>query len=174
LSISPRLRFIKRDAQAKDRPEKRVELTESNSDNAAANFDSNDDDADLFQVKRVYDPNEDKNTSDDEAKEFLAEKKTKTVSKTTLAKRLSKRNMTINKKIRFNDDEDANPIASDDDDQERGVSGINIEERREYLKKQDQIDKELFRQRVKSKHTVSFEFGFDFLRVSLVEIDWIF
>ncbi len=113
-----------------------------------------DEDDDLFQVKRVYDPNED-NTTDGDDQEFKVEKKQKTVSKTTLAKRLTKRNMTINKKIRFNDDEDGNQIASDDDSQEQNVSGINIEERREYLRKQDQIDKELFRQRVKSKHTVS-------------------
>jgi hypothetical protein len=151
LSISPRLRFIKRDSQAKcDQPKKKV--TVGNRAVAAPAFDDNDEDADLFQVKRVYDPNED-DTSD--GQEFLMEKKQKTISKMALAKRLSKRNMTINKKIRFNDDDDGKPIASDTDSQEQNVSGINIDERREHLRKQDQIDKELFRQRVKSKHTVS-------------------
>ncbi|XP_068175532.1 probable ATP-dependent RNA helicase DDX10 [Antennarius striatus] len=77
------------------------------------------------------------------------------------AKKVLKRNFQINTKLTFNEEGDAvqlwppvqRSVTGGGDEEEEGVSGINVEEAKERLRREDQeFDKKEFSRRVKAKH----------------------
>lgn len=82
-------------------------------------------------------------------------------TKYTEAKRVLKKNLQVNQKVIFNEEEEAVQLwppvqrtaREDDDEEEDEASGINVEKARERLKREDQeFDKPEFSRKVKAKH----------------------
>lgn len=121
-------------------------------------------DVDLLTVKRrdVFSLTGEQE-SEEEPDGGSSERKTSQRPKTkyTEAKRVLKKNLQVNKKVIFNEEEEAVQLwppvqrtaREDDDEEEDEASGINLEKARERLKREDQeIDKPEFSRKVKARH----------------------
>ncbi|XP_067674680.1 probable ATP-dependent RNA helicase DDX10 isoform X2 [Haliotis asinina] len=120
-------------------------------------FDVHDDD-ELFKVKRTIHLEEEDSEDEMEKrkKESIVKKKPTTKAKTV--KKLLKKNIQLNTKIKFDDTgEEVSDIYrkpqvkktfEDDDD----LGGINIAAARQRLQEEDKFDKQLHREKVKLKH----------------------
>lgn len=96
-----------------------------------------------------------------EAGEESSKKKLGKETKYKEAKKVLKKNFQVNKKVIFNEDDEAvqlwppvqRAVAADDEEEEEEVSGINVEKARERLKREDQeFDKLEYSRKVKAKH----------------------
>lgn len=117
-------------------------------------------DLDLLTVKRkdVFNLTGDGESSDEPDEDSNMKMETETKFKE--AKKILKRNFQVNTKVTFSEEGQAvqtwPPVqrAVTADDEDEGVSGINMEKARERLKREDQeFDKLEYRRKVKAKHT---------------------
>lgn len=117
-------------------------------------------DLDLLTVKRkdVFNLTGDGESSDEPDEDSNVKVETETKFKE--AKKILKRNFQVNTKVTFSEEGQAvqtwPPVqrAVTADDEDEGVSGINMEKARERLKREDQeFDKQEYRRKVKAKHT---------------------
>ncbi|XP_034093395.1 probable ATP-dependent RNA helicase DDX10 [Gymnodraco acuticeps] len=117
-------------------------------------------DLDLLTVKRkdVFNLTGDGEGSDEPDEDSNVKVETETKFKE--AKKILKRNFQVNTKVTFSEEGQAvqtwPPVqrAVTADDEDEGVSGINMEKARERLKREDQeFDKLEYRRKVKAKHT---------------------
>lgn len=118
--------------------------------------DADTDEEDFLQVKKV-----DVDPGDEPVNEaqVISKKKAKPLTKAAVAKKLLKKKIKVNTKLKFT--EDGNAI----DDEKRdvkselakqfgneNVGGIDIEKAKEVLQEEDKFDKIRFREKVKAKH----------------------
>lgn len=117
-------------------------------------------DADLLTVKRrdVFNL-AGTQESLEEAGGESSKKKPSKETKYKEAKKVLKKNFQVNKKVIFNEDDEAVQLwppvqrAVTEDDEEDEISGINVEKARERLKREDQeFDKLEYSRKVKAKH----------------------
>ncbi|XP_040040752.2 putative ATP-dependent RNA helicase DDX10 [Gasterosteus aculeatus] len=119
-------------------------------------------DLDLLTVKRkdVFNPEGDAEIPAD--LETVSLKKTMKNTKFTEAKKALKRKFQVNTKVAFSEEGQAvqmwppvqRATTQEGEEEEEGVSGINMEKARERLKLEDQqFDKQEYRRKVKAKHT---------------------
>ncbi|KAI9523895.1 hypothetical protein NQZ68_022527 [Dissostichus eleginoides] len=117
-------------------------------------------DLDLLTVKRkdVFNLTGDGESSDEPDEDSNMKMETETKFKE--AKKILKRNFQVNTKVTFSEEGQAVQVwppvqrAVTADDEDEGVSGINMEKARERLKREDQeFDKLEYRRKVKAKHT---------------------
>lgn len=93
------------------------------------------------------------------------QEKAKLISKTSLAKILLRKKIKVNTKVTFNDDDEQVAASdserslngeeqTDDDDtgDENSGGGINIEAAKERMKKEDKVDRQRERKRIREKH----------------------
>ena len=103
-------------------------------------------------------------------------KKIKIKSKAAVVKAIKKKNLKVNEKVQF--DDEGNVIRTNINQRniledyakemeekpvekkpgEKQYGGIDIEEAKEFLKREQEVDKKLFRERIKREHRVSLEF----------------
>ena len=157
LVITPRVRFIERKINNPDkhkRPESsKVHLTRINTDKIEihqSDDEDKQDEDDLFQVKKVWRFDQDDAGEGSSEKPKLPQpselnRKNKATTKATLAKRLLKKNIQLNKKTTF-DDEGAPEKDLPDNYDELEKSGINIEISKKLMEEQDKIDKQNYRE----------------------------
>lgn len=117
-------------------------------------------DADLLTVKRkdVFNLTEKQQSLEDPDVQSSRRKSKETKYKE--AKRVLKKNLKVNKKVVFNEEEVAVQLwppvqrtVTEDNEEEDEVSGINVEKARERLKREDQeVDKLEYSRKVKAKH----------------------
>ncbi|XP_046565409.1 probable ATP-dependent RNA helicase DDX10 isoform X2 [Haliotis rubra] len=116
------------------------------------------DDEDLFKVKRTIHLEEDDSEDEMEKRKKESIVKKKPTTKATTVKKLLKKNIQLNTKIKFDDTgEEVSDIYKkpqvkktfeDDDD----LGGINIAAARQRLQEEDKFDKQLHREKVKLMH----------------------
>ena len=139
------------------------------------NVDEDEDDDNLFVIKaRPYSKSgiqdNDNNEDDDDNFDDLEKKKIKVKTKASIVKLIKKKNIKVNDKIQF--DEEDNIIIDninrrrdeyvfDEEKKEASAhSGINIEEAKKYLEGEKEIDKKIFRERIKRQHRVNIFYVF--------------
>lgn len=118
-------------------------------------------DADLLTVKRkdVFNLAGTQESLEEEGGESSKKKHGKE-TKYKEAKKVLKKNFQVNKKVVFNEDDEAVQLwppvqraVTEDDEEEDEISGINVEKARERLKREDQeFDKPEYSRKVKAKH----------------------
>ncbi|XP_062575226.1 probable ATP-dependent RNA helicase DDX10 [Saccostrea cucullata] len=119
------------------------------------NFDLDDDNSDLFTVKRRVLPDTD---SEDEKrdKSVKKEKDKKPLSKFALAKKLQKKNVKVNTKVTFDEEgetvTDVLKKSTVEDEEEEDEGGIDIAAARQRMIEEDKIDKQIYTERIKQKH----------------------
>lgn len=126
-----------------------------------ADFEDDLTDADLLTVKRKDVFNlAGTQESLEEAGGESSKKKPSQETKYKEAKKVLKKNFQVNKKVIFNEDDEAVQLwppvqraVTEDDEEEDEISGINVEKARERLKREDQeFDKLEYSRKVKAKH----------------------
>lgn len=172
LVITPRVRFVERKLVAKDK-EKKVKPKKEEIKKKEISKDEMDlddqlqlgeepegDDDDLFQVKSTWTP--DTEDTDKEPQSATTVDKLHKIksgkSKATLAKRLLKKNIQLNTKIRF--DDNLQPVLDPTTQQtselvkelDKVASGIDIEIVKKVMEEEDKIDKKHYRELIKEKH----------------------
>ncbi|XP_061713973.1 probable ATP-dependent RNA helicase DDX10 [Cydia pomonella] len=124
------------------------------------NFHNDDDDSDeddFLQVKKTnVDIEDDTIVEEDEHK---SKKKSKPLTKAAIAKKLLKKKIKVNTKVKFTEEGEALDDEKKDVKSElakkfvnENVGGIDIEMAKEVLKEEDKFDKIRFREKVKAKH----------------------
>ncbi|XP_071498064.1 probable ATP-dependent RNA helicase DDX10 [Diadema antillarum] len=126
-----------------------------------------DEDEDALLVKKSSSATEQIGATGDDDDEDLAvperrsKKSDKPLTKYALAKKIRKKNLTINTKKIFDEDGEvqaqwppAQPTKASrlhDDEEEEG-GGIDIEKAKQFMAEEDKHDKQLFKERIKAKH----------------------
>jgi len=172
LSVAPRIRFLnakgnqsqkqaqKRKADEDEQDEESDEESgeEQSGEEEAVNYDEEDD---LFTVKRVFNAQQDS----DEDQETLVDanntkKLNKVITKASIAKRVKKKQIVANQKIEYDEEGEVvnqgiNTIKTKivDEPNAKEIGGIDIEKARQLLRAEDKFDKDLYRQKIKQKHT---------------------
>ncbi|XP_071955371.1 probable ATP-dependent RNA helicase DDX10 [Antedon mediterranea] len=127
----------------------------------AKTFESSDeeDEDNLFTVKQkdVFGTKTYEET-DSEVEEMM-KKKSKTLTKAAMVKKIRKKKLVVNTKVIFDDEGEVaeqwpKPQVAKEgkDDEEEDEGGINIQKAKSFLQEEDKHDKELFKQRVREKH----------------------
>lgn len=97
----------------------------------------------------------------EEPEEERSKRRTSRETKYKEAKKVLKKNFQVNKKVVFNEEEEAvqlwppvqRTVGGEEDEEEDEVSGIDVEKARERLKREDQeVDKPEYSRKVKAKH----------------------
>ncbi|KAH7644170.1 atp-dependent rna helicase ddx10-like protein [Dermatophagoides farinae] len=162
LLTAPRVRFIERKmaAHAKNQPPvKNIEIKQNHAVTINEQNDDDDGDSDfddLFQVKKYeFQDNNDEMVHVD----LNQSKRKKQLTRAAVSKRLLKKNIPLNSKIKFDDDCNAiqegiprkqtSELTKKLDEIE---SGIDIELAKQIMKEEDIIDKKLYRDLIKEKH----------------------
>ncbi|XP_075155688.1 putative ATP-dependent RNA helicase DDX10 [Haematobia irritans] len=132
--------------------------------------DSESDDEDFIKIKRVdHDIKGSQHLGENDGDDGIANdlpppvlrKKEKLVTKAALAKKAIKKNLTVNEKVKFDEDghEIADPrkqlqseLAKEYESKVNTAGGINIEMAKQLLQEEDKFDKQRFRSLVKQKH----------------------
>ncbi|XP_022292440.2 putative ATP-dependent RNA helicase DDX10 [Crassostrea virginica] len=121
------------------------------------NFNLDDDNEDLFTVKRTILPDSDS----EEEKGGISvkeEKEKKAQTKYALAKKLQKKNVKVNTKVTFDEEGEAvtdvmkKSTVEEDEEEEEEEGGIDIAAARQRMLEEDKIDKQIYRERIKQKH----------------------
>ncbi|XP_064627994.1 probable ATP-dependent RNA helicase DDX10 [Lineus longissimus] len=122
-------------------------------------FGIDDDDDELFTVKKgvaISSSDEDEATIAKILEESKRGKKAKPLTKFALAKKLQKKEITVNTKVVFDEEgealEDSNKKRKTDNGHDNDVGGLNIELARRKMQEEDKIDKEIFKEKVRQKH----------------------
>ncbi|XP_052707354.1 probable ATP-dependent RNA helicase DDX10 [Crassostrea angulata] len=121
-------------------------------------FNLDDDNDDLFTVKRTVLPDSESEEEDgDKLSKDSKEKKAQ--SKYALAKKLQKKKVKVNTKVTFDEEGEAvtdvmkkSTVDKDEEEEEEEVGGIDIAAARERMLEEDKIDKQIYRERIKQKH----------------------
>jgi len=186
LAVAPRVRFLQKklkekaakgDQEALEIKIKIEDEEESESENAdqkpnlsklksTYNFEVEDEDSDglddLFLSKKPAALNFSGSDDDNEVgqlSETKSQKSKKQKTKATLAKKLIKKKIQVNKKFNFDEEGEAVTDVRKEkqsdfakDYEKEDVSGIDIEKAKEILRLEDKYDKELFRERIRARH----------------------
>ncbi|XP_064617885.1 probable ATP-dependent RNA helicase DDX10 [Liolophura sinensis] len=140
-----------------------AKLKPKKTDDVSLNF-YVDDNEDFLQVKNTSLPESDDDDEDGEGEEKLSKKKAnlKPLTKAAAAKKILKKKLKVNSKIVFDDEGEAvqdvlksGLVSKEIKEMEEEVvteGGINIEAAKKLMKLQDQVDKKIFRERVKKMH----------------------
>lgn len=168
MEIAPKVRFMKKKQKHEQSTEPDTEPPEEqlNPMTQAENEDEDDDDG-WFTVKQKSAPLDDIDVDLSAA----AVDKEKKLSKAKVAKKLRKKNLLVNKRVKYDDEGNVSgfhllppPPPPDcrhlslqvivDSEDEEGSSTYNIEEAKARLQQVDRTDKEAYRALVKEKHRV--------------------
>lgn len=187
LMIAPRVRFIERKLASKQTPsnkaenkqkiepvsstqvEQDAEDSDSEQDQPLAKdgdvfkLDLPDEDEDLFEVKKVWRFDQDDQTESEPLPPLDSvnkRNKNKSQSKVSIAKRLLKKNIQVNSKITY--DENDQPVIDHTKQQasihvkdlDQVQSGIDIEIAKKIMQDEDKVDKKLYSDIIKEKHRI--------------------
>lgn len=169
LVVTPRIRFIERKQKLQNAEQKcwpsKTNDSNDNGDVVDGEFTiSNEaiDDDELFQVKKVWRYDQDGDCNQGEAPTMPdgeVKRSRKQVSKMAATKRLLKKNIQLNTKIKFDENSEAivegvptNQSSKLVTELDKVESGIDIEIAKKIMQEEDQIDKKLYRDIVKEKH----------------------
>lgn len=122
-------------------------------------FDFHNDDSDEDDFLQVKKTDVDVETSPLQEEKTKSKKKAKPITKAAVAKKILKRKIKVNTKVKFTEEGEA--IADEKKDVKselakqfinENVGGIDIEKAKEVLREEDKYDKIRFREKVKAKH----------------------
>jgi len=167
LLAPPKIRFMKK-LTKKIGPEDGKPVTEKKQkserlgiellgDKITVPFESESDDDDVLVKKTENQSHDilDENFSKNE-KPPLVEKRSKVITKASLAKRVIRKNIKVNTKITFDEDgtvvEPDNQLLNDDIDISSTSGGIDVDKAKLRMAKEDRVDRAVERQRIKEKH----------------------
>ena len=164
LAVPPRIRFLERKLKKRENEGKAVS---DQTDRVTFEFEDSDsdegDDDDVLTCKRKDHDIDDAGDSEGEAElmgDEEARKKTKTVTKAALAKKVLKKNFQVNERVKFDEDGEAvdtagmhklSEVGRKYESQNSDIAGIDIGAAREVIKAEDAFDKKKERQRNKEK-----------------------
>lgn len=131
----------------------------------ASDTDSDEDDDDFIKIKRanheIADNHQDNEDNEEDLPPPVLRKKQKLVTKAALAKKVLKKKLQMNEKVKFDEEghEIIDPrkqlqseLAKEYESKELPTGGIDIEMAKQLLKEEDKFDKQRFRELVKQRH----------------------
>lgn len=189
LVVTPRVRFLDRylkrqnggeknkdnqsdtDEESEDENDNEDKCAEKKKDDEilfkapASDTDSDEDDDDFIKIKRanheIADNHQDNEDNDEDLPPPVLRKKQKLVTKAALAKKVLKKKLQMNEKVKFDEEghEIIDPrkqlqseLAKEYESKELPTGGIDIEMAKQLLKEEDKFDKQRFRELVKQRH----------------------
>ncbi|XP_013102709.2 probable ATP-dependent RNA helicase DDX10 [Stomoxys calcitrans] len=180
LVVTPRVRFLDRFLKKQNQQNKSEPLSDSENErevktkpNASMSLfetsksDSESDGEDFIKIKRVNHDIKGNQNSDGEQDELgdlpppVLRKKEKLITKAALAKKALKKNLTINEKVKFDEEgreiadsrkQLQSELAKEYESKVNTTGGIDIEMAKQLLQEEDKYDKQRFRSLVKQKH----------------------
>lgn len=187
LVVTPRVRFLDRylkrqnggeknkdnqsDTDEEDENDNEDKCAEKKKDDEilfkapASDTDSDEDDDDFIKIKRanheIADNHQDNEDNEEDLPPPVLRKKQKLVTKAALAKKVLKKKLQMNEKVKFDEEghEIIDPrkqlqseLAKEYESKELPTGGIDIEMAKQLLKEEDKFDKQRFRELVKQRH----------------------